>query len=202
MMKSPETALRVSNRIVDIDPVHGVYAVERVDGPWLWVTASGLGGRHGPTRPRVSGWVRAGEVVPFHEAAAYYTGLIRNQPRSWAYLMRGIVREGRMESRDALGDYTEAIRLDPRNAAAYVNHGDLRYADGEHDRALADYTEALGLGLKKPAVYARRGRAWFARRHYDQALADFDEAIRLDPEDATALFVRGVLTTVVTSPRG
>ena len=52
----------------------------------------------------------------------------------------------------AIADFTEAIRLDPKDADAYCNRARAYYSKGEYDKAIADYSEAIRLNPK----YARR----------------------------------------------
>ena len=73
----------------------------------------------------------------------------------------------------AIADFTEAIRLDPKNATAYSLRG-LSYADkGEYDKAIADFTEAIRLNQTQPVFYVSRARAY--RALGDEAKAASDE---------------------------
>src|SRR5262249_35911639 len=45
----------------------------------------------------------------------------------------------------AIGDYTEAIRLNPKHATAYYNRGLAYTAKKEHDKVIQDFTEAIRL---------------------------------------------------------
>ncbi len=56
--------------------------------------------------------------------------------------------------------FSEAIRLNPRNAEAYCNRGVVYCDRGEHDRAIADCTEAIQLDSKYPDGYYERGVAY------------------------------------------
>ena len=81
----------------------------------------------------------------------------------------------------AIADYTEAIRLDPKHALAYINRGNAWRTKEEYDKAIADYDEAIRLDPKDATAYHERGEAWYAKDDLDKAIADYDEAIRLDP---------------------
>ena len=65
--------------------------------------------------------------------------------RRQAFLERGMAYARRGEFDRAIGDFTEAIRLDPGNAAAFYNRSLAYRAKGEHDRARADCSAASGL---------------------------------------------------------
>ena len=44
---------------------------------------------------------------------------------------------------DAIDDYTEIIRLEPKNASTYNDRGDTYNKIGEYDKALADANKAI-----------------------------------------------------------
>ncbi len=106
----------------------GVYRVERMSGPWLWLIAEWEGS---------SGWAKATDVVPFDRAIDYYTGEIQANPGSaWAYIGRGVIWAGKGEYDIAIADYNEAIRRDPKDALAYANRGRAWAAKKEYDKAM------------------------------------------------------------------
>ena len=78
---------------------------------------------------------------------------MRTSTGALAYRVKG-------ENDRAIADYTEAIRLDPKNANAYSNRG-YAYSDkGDTDRAIADFTEAIRLDPKFAIAYNNRGLAY------------------------------------------
>jgi tetratricopeptide (TPR) repeat protein len=81
----------------------------------------------------------------------------------------------------AIGDFTQAIRLDPNNKTAYRERGDAYYRKGDHDRAIADHTQAIRLDPAYDAAYNSRGSAYSGKGDYDRAIADYTQAIRIDP---------------------
>ena len=67
---------------------------------------------------------------------------------------------------DALGDYDEAVRLDPGNAAHYRGRGQVWHWKKEHDKAIADYSEAIKLDPKSAPAFIGRGAAWAGKKNY------------------------------------
>jgi tetratricopeptide (TPR) repeat protein len=149
-----------------------VYRVDQANGPWLWLRAE---------RSGVSGWARVENVVPYDRAVEYFTEQIRLRPSSAFFNSRGIVWEEKGEHEIAIGDFNEAIRLDPTDEAAYNNRGIAWLARKEYDKAISDFDEAIRLVPRYTSAYINRGNAWRDKGQYDRALSDYEAAIRLDP---------------------
>jgi tetratricopeptide (TPR) repeat protein len=91
----------------------------------------------------------------------------------------------------AIADYTEAIRLDPKDGRVFNNRGFAYALKGEYDRAIADYNEAIRLNPKDAKAFNGRGLAYALNGEYDRAIADYNEAIRLNPKEAQIFNGRG-----------
>ena len=94
--------------------------------------------------------------------------------------------EGSFDADQALADYTEAIRTDPKFAEAYLGLAWGREGKWDLDEALADCAEALGPKPKFAVAYCTRGSIFAAQYDLDKAIADLSEAIRLQPAYAEA----------------
>jgi tetratricopeptide (TPR) repeat protein/CHAT domain-containing protein len=91
----------------------------------------------------------------------------------------------------AIAEFTDSIRLDPRNADAYDGRGQSYHRSGEFDHAIADYTEAMRLNPKNAVARVRRGNCHHDRAAYASAIVDYSEAIRLDPDKGVFWANRG-----------
>jgi tetratricopeptide (TPR) repeat protein len=91
----------------------------------------------------------------------------------------------------AVADYTEAVRLNPKDTAAYCGRGVAYGKLGELDNAIADFSEAIGIDPKYAHAYCNRGIIYRKKGDYDKAIADYTGAIRLDSKDAVAYVNRG-----------
>jgi tetratricopeptide (TPR) repeat protein len=80
----------------------------------------------------------------------------------------------------ALADYTEAIRLDPKNDEAYFNRGNAYYDKEDYDSALDDYNEAIRLS-PRPEFYRERASAKKAKGDATGGDADIARARQLEP---------------------
>ena len=112
--------------------------------------------------------------------------------RASAYVNRAIAFYSKSKFDEAIHDYTEAIRLNPKSAAAYVGRGFSHQQKGENEKAIADLTEALRYDPNSGSTYFNRGHLYFEKNEIDRALADFSEAIRCEPNNAEALVGRGL----------
>ncbi len=68
----------------------------------------------------------------------------------------GTVAHAKGEYARAIGAFSEAIRLDPRDAIAYYNRGNTYWTKGDYVRAIADYDEAIRLDPKAAEAYTNR----------------------------------------------
>ena len=80
----------------------------------------------------------------------------------------------------AVRAYTQAIQLDPNNAAVYTNLGAAYETRGEHDKAIEDLNKALQLDPRNAAAYRNRAIAYGNKGDYDRAIMDYDKAIGLN----------------------
>ncbi|MDR2034156.1 MAG: tetratricopeptide repeat protein [Helicobacteraceae bacterium] len=71
----------------------------------------------------------------------------------------GVTAQDRGDLQEAIKQYTEAIKLDPKYTWAYNNRG-LAYADlGDTSKAIADFTQAIKLDPKLALAYNNRAVA-------------------------------------------
>jgi lipoprotein NlpI len=95
------------------------------------------------------------------------------------------------DTEHAFDDFSEAIRLDPKNAWAYTARGNLYKNKGDFDHATADLTEAVRLDPSYALAYFFRSELYKRKADFDHAIADLNDSIRLDPNYAPAYFTRG-----------
>ncbi len=144
------------------------------------------------------GWADKANFVRVADAPAFFTDVIRKDPRNvWGWTMRANAWALNGENDKAIRDHTEAIRLDPRCVAAYYNRAGAWGNKHDWDKALQDLDEARRIDPKAaaplgPAVFHNfRGCLCLGKKDYASAIREFDEAIRLDPNLAPAFNHRG-----------
>jgi tetratricopeptide (TPR) repeat protein len=77
----------------------------------------------------------------------------------------------------AIGDYGEAIRVDPNSALAHTARGEAWGEKKDYGRAIADYREALQ--LDPSSADALNGAAWWMATCPDEQFRDEKKAVEL-----------------------
>lgn len=112
--------------------------------------------------------------------------------RAIAYRNRAETYAERAANEKAIADYTEALRLNAKDAVAYAGRGRVRLTKGAIKDAVADLGEAIRLEPNVASLYVVRGYAHLVKGNKRAAIADYSEAIRLDPKNVTAYNNRGL----------
>ncbi|EEF31906.1 translocon at the outer membrane of chloroplasts 64 [Ricinus communis] len=86
----------------------------------------------------------------------------------------------------AISYYTEAIKLNGKNATYYSNRAAAYLELGSFLQAEADCTKAINLDKKNVKAYLRRGTAREMIGYYKEAIEDFQYALVLEPTNKRA----------------
>lgn len=105
---------------------------------------------------------------------------------------RGVAFHRRGDHRRAVAEYTEAIRLNPRDSYSHFNRGLIYEHMGDVEQAIADYSRAVRLRPEDSAAHLQRGLIFLDMNRLDDAVADFTRAHELKPNDAWPLANRGI----------
>ena len=107
-----------------------------------------------------------------------------------AYYFRGIAKFGKSDFDGAIGDYGQALQLDPADAD-YLNSRAAAYeAKNDVDRALADYNEAIKTSPNSIYAYNNRGAVFQRKGDFARAAADYGEVTKLQPNNIDAWSAR------------
>ena len=110
------------------------------------------------------------------------------------YLNTGMQKYERGDYFEAITDFDEAIRLDPKFAGAYRWRGNAKYELRQHDDAISDYDKAIRLNRKDAHAYYKRACAKMIYLPWsrDDVIEDCNKVIQLIPKSAAAYNLRGV----------
>jgi len=105
--------------------------------------------------------------------------------------IRGVAHFRAHRFKDAIGEFTTALRLDPKNYHAYANRGLAHARAGDEKHALKDYNRALAINPKDVATLDNRAALYVKQNRLAQAAEDYDDAILYRPKDAQLYNNRG-----------
>lgn len=106
-------------------------------------------------------------------------------------LTQGQDKLDRQDYQGASEDYTEAIKIAPKNINSYIQRGHARHFLKDYQAAIKDYTQALEITPKNVTAYVKRGDAQYCIKKYHAAIDDYTIAIGLSPDSADAYKARG-----------
>ncbi len=89
---------------------------------------------------------------------------------------------------EAMPDYDQAIKLDPKYSPAYDSRGYLKAVQRSFVEAFADLNKAIALDPKNSTAYAHRGYAYAKNYKVAEATADFRKAVELNPKNYIAAY--------------
>ena len=98
------------------------------------------------------------------------------------------LREG--NARDAIEEFTRAIKLRPDVSSGYRFRAIAHRAVNDRPSAIADFTEAIKHSPQDAQLHAERASEYLKQQRYDLAITDCNEAIRLDPGRGDVIGIR------------
>ena len=107
------------------------------------------------------------------------------------YIIWGNTKYRSGDYKEALDNYTKAIRLKPDYVKAYINRGIAKFTLGQHTAAIQDFDMAIQLEPNDASIYYNRGVMKQNLGQHAAAIQDFDMVIHLKSNDANAYNDRG-----------
>jgi tetratricopeptide (TPR) repeat protein/S1-C subfamily serine protease len=115
-----------------------------------------------------------------------------NKSISIVYAARGDYHRNLKNYKQAIDDYTQAIKIDPKNPTYYRDRGVAYGKLKNYKQAIDDYTQAIKIDDKNAIYYVGRGLAYFQLKDYKQAINDYSQAIKIDDKNAIYYNARGL----------
>ena len=109
-----------------------------------------------------------------------------------SYFRWGYMKSELGDYKDAIADFTNAIRLTPNDIYAYFNRGLTKFYLGQYTNAITDWGEAIRINPNFASAYVNRGFAKDVLGQDIAAISDYDTAIRLKPKLAVTYYYRGL----------
>jgi len=113
---------------------------------------------------------------------------------SYIYTDRADAKRNLDKNKDAINDYSMAIKLNPDNGVAYWNRAATYHQNSDYELAADDYTKAMTFykddTKNLSELYDNRATNELGQTLYTKAISDDSVAIALDPANKEAYFTR------------
>ena len=101
-----------------------------------------------------------------------------------------LYNKGKIEK--ALECFTQAIKLNPKEAINWAIRGGIHFVKKDYENSLRDYNEAIMLDPSDANYYRGRGMAYSSDlAEYEKSIKDLNLSIKLDPSVAASYYFRG-----------
>lgn len=143
-----------------------------------------------PLEQGVTQMRRGGEI---QKAIDYFSQTLQQTPNFVrARILRGSLYLQQQNLEDAIKDFSEAIRLEPKNPELLVDRG-IAYMQPGQDNALAmtDFQSAIALEPANPNYHYLLGLAFAANEDYEKAIEAFTIALQLQSDHVESMVSRG-----------
>lgn len=88
---------------------------------------------------------------------------------------------------EAIKEYTEAIKRNPKVAAVYLNRGLSLMKVLDYGKALEDIDKSIELDPKYVKAHAKRGNIHYFLKKYHKAIEDYKNGLAIDPNNQECL---------------
>jgi Flp pilus assembly protein TadD len=150
------------------------WGLAQVRQRWLVVGGAGLLG--------VLGICSAWQAHYWHDTVSLFEHELTVHPGSFvAHNILGMTLAAQNRLPEAVGYYTEAIRLWPRNSGAHYNLGNALSRQGKTQEAIQQYMEVLRLQPNAAEAHNGLGAALADQGHVAEAISHYTAALQLEP---------------------
>ena len=104
-----------------------------------------------------------------------------------AYQQRGYIAQKEQRFNEAIADFGEALKVNPRDARILEQRAAVEMKINAYDQALADYAEASKLNPKEVRYYLYRGYIYELRGDVQNSMAENEKVLKIEPKNSDAL---------------
>jgi tetratricopeptide (TPR) repeat protein len=115
-----------------------------------------------------------------------------DQPSTLSHYYLGVALAGVGRLDEAIGEYQQAVRFQPYDAAAHNNLGQALLIRGRIAEGLALCQEALRLEPELAEAHYNVGNVFYVRGRVDEAIAEYQKAVKAKPGYAPAHYHLGL----------
>ncbi|MEB3339195.1 tetratricopeptide repeat protein [Okeania sp.] len=91
----------------------------------------------------------------------------------------------------AIASYTEALKLNPRNALILYQRGNSYYIEKDYEKAIEDYIAAIEIKSNYNHAYYQLALAYYEQKNNEKAITNLTQALRTNPNYTKAYDQRG-----------
>lgn len=102
------------------------------------------------------------------------------------HLLSGIEHYEKKEFKEAIEEYKNAIKIDPKLTSAYNNKGNAHYRQHHYSEAIAAYKKAIEIEPKYFIAYYNMATAYYGLKKYNESILVLKKAIEINPESISA----------------
>ena len=103
--------------------------------------------------------------------------------KDYFFNQRGVSYSKLKQYDQALLDFNESIKLNPKNSNAYLEKGNLFLSMTKFDNAIEEYSSAIALSPESFVLaYRSRSRAYCAKGDYESAVKDLKKCLSINPK--------------------
>lgn len=125
-----------------------------------------------------------------------------NRDLSTALQHRGLAYLKDNKFPEAIADFTDALKLNPRDTGILERRAYVEMKISDFDKALADYNEAIRINPKEARYYNLRSYIYETKKDLKNSMADTDHVLKLDPNNAEAKDRKERLNKILNAPAG
>lgn len=126
--------------------------------------------------------------------------LIGCKDKSDDYYTQGSAHYQKQDYDQALLDFTEALKIDPKHTKAYLDRGHIYFIKGDYQHAIDDFSKAIEIAPLNAQLWLSRGSAYAALNQFHSAISDYSRGIEISPNSYSIYIQRAKVHEMTGDP--